>query len=81
MSIIVKNGTVYDPANGIDGEKMDIFIKNNKIISDDSTINGAKTIDASGKIVFPGGICIHSHIAGSNVNMGRLLRPEDMKRN
>ncbi len=80
MSIIVKNGTVYDPANGIDGEKMDIFIKNSKIVSDDSNINDAKTIDASGKIVFPGGICIHSHIAGSNVNMGRLLRPEDMKR-
>jgi len=80
MSLVVKNGTVYDPANGIDGEKMDIYIKNGKIVADDTVAKDAKTIDASGKIVFPGGICIHSHVAGSNVNMGRLLRPEDMKR-
>nr|MDO8115332.1 formylmethanofuran dehydrogenase subunit A [Candidatus Sigynarchaeota archaeon] len=33
--------------------------------------------DASGKIVMPGGVDIHSHIAGPKVNVGRLFRPED----
>lgn len=80
MSLVVKNGTVFDPVNSIHGEKMDIFIKNGKIVTEDNADSDAKTIDASGKIIFPGGICIHSHVAGSNVNMGRLLRPEDMKR-
>lgn len=80
MSLVVKNGTIYDPANRIEGEKVDIFIKNGKIITEDEAARDAKIIDASGKIIFPGGICIHSHIAGSNVNIGRLLRPEDMKR-
>ncbi len=28
-------------------------------------------------IVFPGGIDIHTHIAGAEVNTGRMLRPED----
>ncbi len=36
-----------------------------------------KVIDASGKVVLPGGVDIHAHIAGPKVNSGRLLRPED----
>jgi len=80
VSLVVKNGTVYDPANGIDGEKLDIHIKNGKIVPEEQAGADPQVIDASHQIVFPGGICIHSHIAGSNVNMGRLLRPEDMAR-
>jgi formylmethanofuran dehydrogenase subunit A len=72
----VKNGFVYDPINGIDGEKMDIAVKNGKVVS---AVNEskAKKIDASGMIVMPGGVDIHCHIAGSEVNIGRALRPED----
>lgn len=36
-----------------------------------------KVIDALGKVVMPGGVDIHAHIAGPKVNSGRLLRPED----
>ena len=71
--MIIKNGTVYDPLNNIDGEKMDIFTRGKKI-SDKGT---GDVIDASGLVVFPGGVDIHSHIAGSKVNLGRLLCPED----
>jgi formylmethanofuran dehydrogenase subunit A len=72
----VKNGFVYDPINGIDGEKMDIAVKNGKVVS---AVNEskAKKIDASGMIIMPGGVDIHCHIAGSEVNIGRALRPED----
>ncbi len=76
MSLIVKNGTVYDPLNDIDGEKMDIFIQEGRIVED----TRGKEIDASGLIVMPGGVDIHAHIAGSKVNLGRLFRPEDHRR-
>jgi len=76
MELLIKNGFVYDPINGIDGEKMDIAIKNGKIVK---SVNEkrAKKIDASGVTVFPGGVDIHCHIAGGEVNTGRLMRPED----
>lgn len=74
-SLIIKNGTVYDPLNGIDGEIMDIHIKDGIIV--ENAGRAAKEIDCSKKIVMPGGIEIHSHMAGGKVNAGRLLRPED----
>ena len=30
MGLILKNGIVFDPRNGIRGEKMDLFIKDGK---------------------------------------------------
>ena len=76
MELIVKNGFIYDPLNGVNGEKMDIAAKDGRIVA---KINErkAKIVDASGMIVMPGGVDIHSHIAGGEVNTGRLLRPED----
>ncbi len=76
--ILIKNGYVYDPLNNVKGDVMDIGVKNGKIV-DPSEIDPrqAIVIDAKGKIVMPGGIDIHSHIAGPKVNTGRLIRPED----
>ena len=55
---------------------MDLAIRNGRIVErvDEKK---AEVIDASGMIVMPGGVDIHCHIAGSEVNSGRLLRPED----
>ena len=73
--LIIKNGLVYDPLNDIDGEKKDIYIKDGVVVN---KVNGdAKVIDATGMIIMPGGVDIHSHIAGAKVNVGRSLRPED----
>jgi len=55
---------------------MDLAINNGKIVEKINE-NKAKVIDASGMIVMPGGVDIHCHIAGADVNTGRLLRPED----
>ncbi|MBY9005231.1 MAG: formylmethanofuran dehydrogenase subunit A [Candidatus Lokiarchaeota archaeon] len=74
-SITIKNGLVYDPLNDINGEKKDIYIVGGKISEKLST--NAKVIDATGMIIFPGGVDIHSHIAGAKVNSGRAFRPED----
>jgi len=73
--LIIKNGLVYDPLHDLDGEKKDIYIKDGVVVE---KVNGkAKVIDASGLIVMPGGVDIHSHIAGAKVNAGRVFRPED----
>ncbi len=76
--LLIKNGIVFDPLNGIEGERFDICISNGKIVK--SVGSGATVIDASGMMVMPGGVDIHSHIAGSKVNAGRILRPEDHER-
>ena len=72
--IIIKNGYVYDPLNKVDGEVMDISLSKGKVVD---SVKDAKEIDASGKIVIAGGVDLHSHIAGSKINIGRLMRPED----
>ena len=78
-NLIVKGGYVYDPINGVNGEKMDIMISGGKVIEDTSA-KGAKVLNAENKIVMPGGVDLHSHIAGSKINLGRLLRPEDHRK-
>ena len=75
--IIIKNGYVFEPLSGIDGEKMDISMSKGKVLE---SVKDAKVIDASGMIVMPGGVDIHSHIAGSKINIGRLMRPEDHRK-
>jgi formylmethanofuran dehydrogenase subunit A len=72
---LVKNGYVYDPKNGVNGDVMDIAIRDNKIVDDVSPT--AKVIDAAGKAVMAGAIDIHAHVAGPKVNVGRIMRPED----
>jgi formylmethanofuran dehydrogenase subunit A len=76
MELLIRNGFVYDPLNGVNGEKMDIAVKDGKIVESINERN-ARKIDASGMIIMPGGVDIHTHIAGAEVNSGRLLRPED----
>ncbi|MFB0543224.1 MAG: formylmethanofuran dehydrogenase subunit A [Candidatus Bathyarchaeia archaeon] len=76
MELLIRNAVVYDPLNGVDGERMDLAVREGKIVEsvDESR---AKVLDASGMIMMPGGVDIHSHIAGPKVNKGRELRPED----
>ncbi|MFN3621783.1 MAG: amidohydrolase family protein, partial [Nitrososphaerales archaeon] len=74
--LLIKNGFVFDPVNGVDGEIMDVAVENGRIVED---VRGTdvRVIDATGMVVMPGGVDVHSHIAGSKVNSGRALRPED----
>jgi formylmethanofuran dehydrogenase subunit A len=70
------NGRVIDPAHGRDGIG-DVWMRDGRIV--DAPVDGARADamhDASGAIVMAGGIDIHSHIAGANVNAARLLLPE-----
>jgi len=72
---LIKNGYVYDPSQGIKGERHDIAVKDGKIV--ESASSGATVIDAKDKAVMAGALEIHAHIAGPKVNVGRWYRPED----
>lgn len=78
--LLIKNGYVYDPTNKIDGEKIDIAIKNGKVVEASKLSKKAQVIEATGMVVMPGGVDIHTHIAGPKVNTGRQLRPEDHRK-
>jgi formylmethanofuran dehydrogenase subunit A len=72
----ITNGRVYDPANNIDGVVKDICIADGRIVS---SIDGGRTIDATGMIVFPGGVDIHTHVAGAALNFARAMTPENQR--
>ena len=65
MKLLIKNGHVIDPANGID-EVTNIFVENGVIseVGVDNDLDGLdiEIIDASGKIVAPGLVDMHVHL-------------------
>ncbi len=69
MTIHIRNGTVYDPKNGLEGEKMDIFVAEGKIVDE---IKPDAIIDATDKTVMAGGIDVHSHVATYGLNLARF---------
>ena len=71
----IAGGFVYDPANGVNGEALDICVEDGRVVA--SVSSDAKTIDARGMVVMPGGVDIHSHVASGSVNLGRRLLPEE----
>lgn len=73
--MIIKGGIVYDPANGIYGEEMDLFVHQGRMVEQAK----GEEIDAHGLLVMPGGVDAHSHIAGKKVNTGRIMRPDDSR--
>src|SRR5947199_120441 len=78
----IANGTVYDPANNIDGVVQDIWIQDGKVIPAPMApdVHPDKVIDATGLVVMPGGVDMHAHIAGPKVNVARKMRPEDKRK-
>jgi formylmethanofuran dehydrogenase subunit A len=77
MLIKLTGGTVYDPANNVDGEVRDLYLRDERIVE----APGAETTvdaeyDLRGKIVMAGAIDLHTHIGGGKVNVARTLMPE-----
>ena len=72
----ITGGKVYDPAHGLDGVVKDICIADGRIVAD---VAGGRTINAAGMIVFPGGVDIHTHVAGAALNFARAMTPENQR--
>jgi formylmethanofuran dehydrogenase subunit A len=74
----IRGGRVFDPAHGIDGEIRDVCISAGRIV-DSVDEAGVRTIDATGMVVFPGGVDVHTHVAGAALNFARAMTPENHK--
>ncbi len=70
--ILIKNGRVIDPANGVDA-KLNLLIADGKIadITREEPDCGC-VIDAAGKCVTPGFIDIHMHEEGLDISTGKI---------
>jgi dihydroorotase len=63
MSLLIRNGRVVDPANGVDAVQ-DVLVADGKVAKVGRGLKapeGTATLDAAGKVVCPGFIDIHVH--------------------
>jgi formylmethanofuran dehydrogenase subunit A len=74
----IAGGVVHDPANGVDGQIRDVCIDSGRIVG--TLPADAPVLDVTGMVVMPGGVDIHSHVAGSSINLARRLLPEEHDR-
>ena len=58
--IVIRGGTVVD-GSGAPGRRADVAITGDTISAIGENLSGARTIDASGHVVAPGFIDIHTH--------------------
>lgn len=73
-TIRIRNGSVWDPAHGRRGEVSDVCIEDGRVVA--SLPAAAPVFDAKGLVAVPGGVDLHSHIAGGAVRAARMLCPE-----
>ena len=59
--LVIRGGRVVDPANGIDGVR-DLVIADGRIVALPAVPRDAKTIDATGLVVCPGFVDLHTHV-------------------
>jgi N-acyl-D-amino-acid deacylase len=60
LDVLIKNGLVVD-GSGKSGQTYDIGIKDNKIVFPDVNVEAEEVVDATGLVVAPGFIDIHTH--------------------
>ena len=72
---VLRGGTIHDPAHGRDGVVADIWIENGMVVGAPADPAAFAVVDAAGLVVMPGGVDLHSHVAGPKVNAGRRIAP------
>jgi len=72
---VLTGGTIHDPAHRRDGVVDDIWIEAGRIVARPDDPTRFPRIDARGLVVMPGGVDLHSHVAGPKVNAGRRIAP------
>lgn len=77
MLIKLEGGRVFDPANMVKGELRDLFMRDGRIVGNQRGEMPDKVYRLDGKVVMPGGIDLHAHIAGGKLNIARVLLPEE----
>lgn len=59
-SLLIKGGTVASPSGTV---KADVLVRSGTIAAIGQGLSGDETLDASGKLLLPGGIDAHTHMA------------------
>ncbi len=76
MIVKLAGGRVVDPVSGATAVR-DVYLADGRIVAaPDAGEPVGESYDCTGKIVMAGAVDVHSHIAGGNVTMARLLLPE-----
>lgn len=78
--VVIAGGKIHDPANQRDGVVADVWIEDGRIVDRPIDPAGFTRIDARGLVVMPGGVDLHSHIAGPKVSAGRRIAPQLARR-
>ncbi len=71
--ILIHGAEIYDPAHGINGQVGDLWVDGEKIVPPPVEPGPEQVIDATGMILAPAGIEIHTHVAGSGLNTARCF--------
>jgi len=72
---VLAGGTIHDPATDRDGVVADIWVEAGKVVAKPADAAAVRRIDATGLLVLPGGVDLHSHVAGPKVAAGRRIAP------
>jgi formylmethanofuran dehydrogenase subunit A len=72
---VLVGGMLHDPLHGRDGVVTDLWIENGSVIRPPTDGSRFRRVDAAGLVVMPGGVDLHSHVAGPKVNAGRRIAP------
>jgi dihydroorotase len=64
VRLIIQNGRVLDPANGVDLARGSVLVEDGRIVSVGPALDAAeaRVVDASGLVVCPGFIDLHTHL-------------------
>lgn len=71
-TLVLRRGRLHDPANGVDGAMGDLWIRDGRIVEPQPKAD--REVDLDGLVVMPGGIDLHSHVAGPKVAVGRRMQ-------
>ncbi len=78
MLLKLTGGKLYDPAQNVNGQVRDVYVRDGRIVAAPAANEPIeKNYDLSRKIVMAGAIDLHTHIGGGKVNIARAMLPED----
>ena len=78
--LLLAQGTIHAPATGRDGMIDDLWIDGGTIVPRPADPHGFQRVDCTGLVVMPGGVDLHSHVAGPKVGFGRRIAPHLARR-
>ena len=78
MLLRLAGGRVYDPANQVNGDVRDLYLRDGRVVGPprpEERID--REYDLTGRVVMAGAIDMHTHIGGGKLNIARAMLPED----